>query len=152
MKTVFGLQLAISKEGDEVFNTKTITDYIVGEISSQLNQKKFNINTYKHHCACFGKDRYEDRELKIIKYHEDVYNEKVTFKSSVTDNKFGNISQFILADHIRSGKIDKSLLLKDNEDSAIVVMLFESENKKLDEAIRSIGNNIYAEYFKYELN
>ena len=70
----------------------------------------------------------------------------------ITDNKFGNISQFILADHIRSGKIDKSLLLKDNEDSAIVVILFESENKKLDEAIRSIGNNIYAEYFKYELN
>lgn len=40
MKTVFGLQLTISKEGDEVFNTKAITDYIVGEISSQLNQKK----------------------------------------------------------------------------------------------------------------
>ena len=152
MKTVFGLQLAISKEPGDEFNSKAISDYILGEVSNQLKTKKFDLKTYKHSIACFGKDRYEDRELKIIKYHEDVYNEKVTFKSSVTDSKFGNISQFILADHIRSGKIDKGLLLKDNEDSAIVVILFESENKKLDEAIRSIGNNIYAEYFKYELN
>ena len=49
MKTVFGLQLAVSREGDEVFNTKAITDYIMGEVSSQLKQKKFNIDTYKHH-------------------------------------------------------------------------------------------------------
>ena len=45
MKTVFGLQLAVSREGDEVFNTKAITDYIIGEVSSQLKQKKF--------CFCF---------------------------------------------------------------------------------------------------
>lgn len=70
--------------------------------------------------------------------------QKVTLKSSVTDNKFGNVSlnsfQLITSD---LEKLTKGLLLKDNEDSAIVVILFESENKKLDEAIRSIGNNIY---------
>ncbi len=152
MKTVFGLQLAISKEPDDNFNSKAISDYILGEISSQLKTKKFDLKTYKHSIACFGKDRYEDKELKIIKYHEEIYSDKVTFKNSVTDSRFGNVSQFILADHVRTSKVDSALLLKNDEESAIVVVIFESENKKLDEAIRSIGNNIYAEYFKYEIN
>lgn len=74
MKTVFGCNQLLAKKEMKFLTQKAITDYIIGEVSSQLNQKKFNINTYKHRCACFGKDRYEDRELKIIKYHEDVYN------------------------------------------------------------------------------
>ena len=152
MKTVFGLQLAISKEPGDNFNSKAISDYILGEISSQLKTKKFDLKTYKHSIACFGKDRYEDKELKIIKYHEKIYNEKVSFRSSVNDAKYGNISQFILADQIRKGVIDKQLFLKQNDKNAIVVIVFETQNKKLDEAIRSIGNNIYAEYFKYDFN
>ena len=152
MKTVFGLQLAISKEPGDNFNSKAISDYILGEISSQLKTKKFDLRTYKHSIACFGKDRYEDKELKIIKYHEKIYNEKVSFRSSVNDAKYGNISQFILADQIRKGVIDKQLFLKQNDKNAIVVIVFETQNKKLDEAIRSIGNNIYAEYFKYDFN
>ena len=81
-----------------------------------------------------------------------MYNEKVSFRSSVNDAKYGNISQFILADQIRKGVIDKQLFLKQNDKNAIFVIVFETQNKKLDEAIRSIGNNIYAEYFKYDFN
>ena len=152
MKTVIGLQLAISQEGDEVFNAKTINDFVLNEIKGQLEEKKFKLETYKHDILCFNKEKYEEEELKIIKYHEKIYNEKVSFRSSVNDAKYGNISQFILADQIRKGVIDKQLFLKQNDKNAIVVIIFEAQNKKLDEAIRSIGNNIYAEYFKYDFN
>ena len=36
MKTVIGLQLAISQEGDEVFNAKTINDFVLNEIKGQF--------------------------------------------------------------------------------------------------------------------
>ena len=74
MKTVFGLQLSVSKEeGDDNFTAGEINAFVLEAIKDKLSEKKLNIDNYLHKIGCFDKPKYEEYQKDITKYYEQVY-------------------------------------------------------------------------------
>ena len=152
MKTVFGLQLSVSKEeGDDNFTAGEINSFVLEELKNRLSEKKLNIDDYLHKIGCFDKPKYEEFQKETTKYYEQVYEKKTDFTNSYEDAKYGNIAQFIFADQLRKDEVSNEIFLKKDSENASVFIIFQSDDKKLQTNVRLIGDDIYAEYFKYDL-
>jgi len=153
MKTVFGLQLSVSKEeGDDNFTAGEINAFVLEAIKDKLSEKKLNIDNYLHKIGCFDKPKYEEYQKDITKYYEQVYDKSTDFTNSYDDVKYGNIAQFVFADQLRKDEVSNEIFLKKDSENASVFIIFQSNDKKIQESVRLIGDDIYAEYFKYDLN
>jgi len=153
MKTVFGLQLSVSKEpGDTNFTSSEINAFVSEELKNRLLEKKIKIEDFLVKIGCFDKIKYEEFQKDINKYYEQVYNKVVEFTNSYDDPKYGNVSQFVFADQIRKDEVSNEMFLKKDSENASVFIIFQSNDKNLQTNVRLIGDDIYAEYFKYDLN
>lgn len=153
MKTVFGLQLSVSKEpGDTNFTSSEINAFVSEELKNRLLEKKIKIEDFLVKIGCFDKTKYEEFQKDINKYYEQVYNKAVEFTNSYDDPKYGNVSQFVFADQIRKDEVSNEMFLKKDSENASVFIIFQSNDKNLQTNVRLIGDDIYAEYFKYDLN
>lgn len=150
MKQIQGFHMLIEKDEDESFCEKDIIDFVRETTIISLESSKIKSNSHILNIGCYDRSAYEYFDSEINEYIEDVYNIDVSKKVSVDDPNYGNISQSTFCEKIRKGDT-KDFKFKENSDYVIVFLFIESDSKPLGVALRTIGKEINAEYFKYQI-
>lgn len=150
MKQIQGLHMLISKESDESFTVKDILAFINSELIPMILEKKVPVKIEDFNVSVHDKAAYETFDSEYTEYIEDVYKCETSIKKSVNDPFYGSQSQFCFTEKLRKG-IPTDSKLKDGCEHATVFLFVENDNAKLGTALRSIAEQVDAEYFKYQI-